>query len=233
MEDYPRAILGAGKQAGHILCLLEWMGLPWRDCLLFDDQCERQKNGARDLPIAGTLENGIEHCRQQQLPAIVAIGSRYACERYLLFQKAERFGVSLVNLIHPSCEIAPTAVIGKNVVMMPKCVVSPGTSIGSLSCFFSNVTMEHDCSVGENVSMGPGCTLSGFVRVGDHCFLGAGVVCAPKVSIGCGTLVGAGAVVVHGMRSGVVCAGNPAKEMREARMGDDVPTQAQLQEFSR
>jgi UDP-perosamine 4-acetyltransferase len=233
MEDYPRAILGAGKQAWHILCLLEWMGLPWQDCLLFDDQYETQKAGARDLPIAGTLENGMEHCRQKQLPTIVAIGSRFACARYLLFQRAQSAGVKLVNLIHPSCVIAPTATIGRNVVMMPKCVICPGTSVGSVSCFFSNVTVEHDCSVGENVSVGPGSSLSGFVRVGDHSFLGSGVVCAPKVSIGRGTLVGAGAVVVSDMRSGVVCAGVPAKVLRGVELGDDVPTETQLQELSR
>ncbi len=117
--------------------------------------------------------------------------------------------------------------------MMPKCVICPGTSVGSVSCFFSNVTVEHDCSVGENVSVGPGSSLSGFVRVGDHSFLGSGVVCAPKVSIGRGTLVGAGAVVVSDMRSGVVCAGVPAKVLRGVELGDDVPTETQLQELSR
>ncbi len=228
MEQYPRIILGAGKQAGHVLHLLEAMGLPWKDAMLFDDRYEHSKQGTRDLAILGTLDDGIRVCRHRQLPAIVALGSTFAAVRYATFQKAIQAGVRLVSLIHPSCVIAPSASIGRNVVMMPGCVVGSDTRIGSLSCFFSNATLEHDCRVGDNVVMGPGVALSGFVQVGAHCFLGTGVVCLPEVKIEERVLVGSGAVVVTDLPSGSVCFGVPACARREVRPGDDVPTEAQL-----
>ena len=236
MEKYPQIILGAGRQAGHILHLLEWMGLPWNDCLLFDDGVAQNgvvQNivGARGLPVHGTLDAGIAACLEKKMPGIVALGSRAAAARYFVFRRAISSGVDLVNLIHASCEIAPSALIGRNVVMMPGCVVGPNVEIGSLSCLFSNVTVEHDCKVGENSVLGPGSTLSGFAQIGAHCFLGAGVVCAPEVQVQDGTLVGAGAVVVSDLPSGVVCYGVPAVAKRAVIEGDDVPSLEQLRKL--
>jgi len=231
MEECPRAILGGGKQAEHVLRLLEWMGLPWNDCLLFDDRYRQARQGTQGRSIAGTLDDGIRLCCENGLPAIVALGSLVAAVRYATFQKAVKAGVRLVSLIHPSCVLAPTASIGRNVVMMPGCVVGPGTEVGSLCCFFSNVTVEHDCRVSDNVVVGPGSALSGSVRIGAHCFLGTGVVCAPEVTIHDRTLVGSGAVVVSELPSGNVCYGVPARAKREVRLGDEVPTESQLHEF--
>src|SRR5579862_6255841 len=230
MEEYPQAILGAGKQAAHVLHLMEAMGLPWKDCSLFDN---RYKQGARDQPIVGTMDDGIRLCSERQLSAIVALGSRAAAARYSIFQQAVRAGVHLVSLIHPSCVIAPSASIGQNVVMMPGCVVGPVAEVGSLCCFFSNVTVEHDCTILDNVVLGPGVALSGDVKIGAHCFLGTGAVCSTNVQIQDRVLVGAGAVVVSNQPSGSVCSGVPARTMRNVREGDDVPTEAQLKDLCR
>jgi len=230
MDESPRAIFGAGKQAGNVLSLLEWMGLPWRDCLLFDDSYGNVKHGARHLPVAGSLQDGIRVCRAQKLAAMVALGSKCAAVRYLIFQKAARAGVNLVSVIHPSSVIAPTATIGPNAVIMPGCVIGPGSSVGALCCLFSSVTLEHDCTVGENVTMGPGVSLSGFVKVGAHCFLGTGVVCAPEVTIHERCQVGAGTVVVCDLPSASVCYGVPGRVRRPVESGDDVPLEAQLQD---
>ena len=231
MEKYPRVILGAGKQADNVLRLLDWMGLPWGDVVLFDDRYSQTRQGAQNLPIMGTLEDGIQFCCKEQFSAIVALGSLAAAARYAAFKRAVNAGVQIVSLIHPSCAIAPSAAIGRNVVLMPGCVVGPGAEVGSLCCFYSNVTVEHDCRIGENVMMGPGVTLASSVQIGAHCFLGAGVVSTPGVTIGERALVGAGGVVASDLPSGCVCYGVPARAMREVAPGDDVPTQDQLIEF--
>ncbi len=233
MEEYPQAILGAGKQAGHVLHLMEAMGLPWKDCSLFDDRYNHSKQGARDRPIVGTMADGIRLCSERQLPAIVALGSTVAAARYAIFQRAVRAGVSLVSLVHPSCVIAPSASMGRNVVMMPGCVVGPVAEVGSLSCFFSNVTVEHDCKILDNVVLGPGVALSSYVQIGAHCFLGTGAICVPEVQIQDRVLVGAGAVVLSNQPAGSVCFGVPARTIRTVRVGDDVPTEAQLRDLCR
>ena len=109
MEKYPQVILGAGRQAAHILNLLEWMDLPWSKCLLFDDGIAQSQVGARGLTVQGKLDTGIRLCLEKKMTAMVALGSRVAADRYTVFERARVAGVELVNLIHASCEIAPSA----------------------------------------------------------------------------------------------------------------------------
>lgn len=220
----PRVLFGAGKQAGHVLSLLEWMGLPWRETVLFDDAFPTLGVGPRGLPVLGKLEQGIEYCERGPWPAMVALGSKMGALRYALFRRLALRGITLPNLVHQSCVIAPTAQLGSNVLAMPGCVVASNVCVGSVCCLFSSVTIEHDVQVADNVVFGPRVVVSGYARIGMHAFLGAGAVCAPEVTIGERTLVGAGAVVVSNTAPGAVVVGVPARFRREVCEGDDAPT---------
>jgi len=224
----PKVLFGAGRQAAHVMNLMEWMGLPWQEVVLFDDAFPQRQVGPRSRPILGALEAGIAYCADSALPAMVAMGSRTAAVRYVMYMKLREAGVSLANLIHPSCLIAPTATLGCNVIMMPGCVIGPQVTIGSMCCLFSNVTLEHNTRIGENVVFGPGVVVSGDVKIGKHAFIGAGAVCAPEVNIGERALIAAGAVVISDIPSGVIAIGVPARVHREATPGLDVPTMDEL-----
>ena len=227
----PRVLFGAGRQAGHALNLLESMGQPWQDVVLFDDAYPQLHAGPRGRPVLGTLEQGVEYCVQQRLPALVALGSKAGARRYAIFRALARHGVALANIIHPSCSIGPSARFGRNVMMMPGCVVAANVSIGSMCCLFSSVTLEHDVTVGDNVVFGPGVVASGCVHIGRHCFLGAGAVCAPEVRLGERSLIGAGAVVVADVAAGAVSIGVPARFHRPVAEHDDAPTLASLRQW--
>ncbi len=227
----PKVIFGAGKQAGHVLYLLEWIGLPWKNVLLFDDAFPGQKKGARDVRIAGRLEDGFKYCRSHRVPAMVALGTHYAALRYSLFTRLQKAGVSLANVIHPSCVIAPTAKLGQNILMMPGCVVSPGVELGSMCSLFANTTLEHDTVVKDNVFFGPGSVTAASVKIGKHAFIGAGAVCAPEVQIGERSLIGAGAVVASNIPAGVVAVGVPARDLKPVTAGSDAPTESELRQL--
>lgn len=224
-------MFGAGRQANHALNLLESMGGPWHDVVLFDDAHPQLQTGARGRPVLGTLEQGVEYCARERAAALVALGSKQGARRFAIFRALTRRSVELTNLVHPSCQIAPSAKLGINVIMMPGCVVMADVTIGSLCCLFASVTLEHDVTVGENVVFGPGVVASGYVRVGRHAFVGAGAVCAPEVVVGERALVGAGAVVVSDVAAGSVSIGVPARPHRTVAEGDDAPTQAALQQW--
>lgn len=208
------------------------MGGPWQDVVLFDDAYPQLQAGPRGRPVRGTLEQGIEHCMREHATALVALGSKAGARRYAIFRALVRRGVELANLVHPSCSLAPSTHLGRNVVMMPGCVVAADVTIGSLCCLFASVTLEHDVTVGENVVFGPGVVASGYVRIGRHSFLGAGAVCAPEVTLGERALVGAGAVVVADVAAGSVSIGVPARFHRAVAEGDDAPTLAALQHWN-
>jgi sugar O-acyltransferase (sialic acid O-acetyltransferase NeuD family) len=227
----PRVLFGAGRQAGHALNLLESMGGPWQNVVLFDDAHPQLQTGARGRPVLGTLEQGIDYCVTERAPALVALGSKAGARRYAIFRALMRRNVELTSLVHPSCHIAPSAKLGVNVIMMPGCVVMADVTIGSLCCLFSSVTLEHDVTVGDNVLFGPGVVASGYVRIGRHAFVGAGAVCAPEVTLGERALVGAGAVVVADASAGSVSIGVPARFHRPVAEGDDAPTLVALQQW--
>jgi sugar O-acyltransferase (sialic acid O-acetyltransferase NeuD family) len=227
----PRVLFGAGRQAAHALNLLESMGGPWQDVVLFDDAHPQLQTGARGRPVLGTLEQGIDYCVRERAPAFVALGSKAGARRYAIFRALTQRNVQLTSLVHPSCYIASSVKLGVNVIMMPGCVVMADATIGSLCCLFSSVTLEHDVAVGENVVFGPGVVASGYVRIGRHAFVGAGAVCAPEVAVGERALVGAGAVVVADVAAGSVSIGVPARVHREVIEGDDAPTLAALQQW--
>ena len=62
------------------------------------------------------------------------------------------------------------------------------------------------------------------VRIGSHCWLGVGVIVLPGVTIGDGTVVGAGSVVTRDLPPGMVCAGVPAKPIKERPLEDQSVT---------
>jgi UDP-perosamine 4-acetyltransferase len=228
LQQAPRIVLGAGRQAQHVLDLMAWMCLPWEPARLFDDAVRQRSLGPRGLPICGTLDEGAEECIRTGAPAMIALGSRFGALRASLFRKLSAAAVPLARLAHPSCLIAPEATLGANLLLMPGCVVATHATIGPLCCAFSNCTFEHDCRVGHNVVFGPGVVCSGDVAIGDHCFVGAGAVLLPGVRVGERALVGAGSVVTAAVPPDVVIAGVPARFLRVPRKGDDVPLAAEL-----
>ena len=54
----------------------------------------------------------------------------------------------------------------------------------------------------------------GRVRIGNHVFVGAGAIILPNVTIGNNVIIGAGSVVTKDIPDNSVCAGNPAKVIR-------------------
>ena len=228
--EAPSMILGAGRQALHVLDLMKWIGMPCDSVVLFDDVARQQQFGPYGLPIRGMIEDGVQECIRSGAPSIVAIGSRFGAFRYRIFRQLAAAGVPLVRLVHSSCVIAPDADIGPNLVMMPGCVIAPKAKIGPLCCMFSNCSIEHDCSVGTNTIFGAGVICCGAVKIGDHCFLGSGAICCPEVQIGDRSLIGAGSVVASDVPSDVVLAGHRAHLQRRPEKGGDVPLASELGE---
>lgn len=53
------------------------------------------------------------------------------------------------------------------------------------------------------------------IHIGNNCFIGVGAIILPGVSIGDNCIVGAGSVVTKDIPSNSICAGNPAKVIKE------------------
>jgi UDP-perosamine 4-acetyltransferase len=154
-----------------------------------------------DLALPGLKEQGFSEL-------FVAIGDNRLREKLGL--KAQGLGFTLVNAIHPSAIVSPSARIGQGVAIMAGVAINADSQIGDLSIINTGAVVDHDCRLGAACHLGPASALAGGVIVGERAFLGVGARAIPGVTIGEDTIVGAGGVVVRDLPDAVLAIGVPA-----------------------
>ncbi|WP_343698777.1 acetyltransferase [Caulobacter sp.] len=155
-----------------------------------------------DLALAGLKEQGLSKL-------FVAIGDNRLREK--LGRKAREQGFSLVNAIHPSAVVSPSAILGEGVAVMAGAAINADSRIGDLAIVNTGAIVDHDCVLGASCHIGPATALAGGVNLGERAFLGVGARAIPGVTIGADTIVGAGGVVVRDLPDAVLAVGVPAK----------------------
>ena len=155
-----------------------------------------------DLVLADLRGQGLSEL-------FVALGSNRLREK--LGGKARELGFTLINAIHPSAVISPTARIGEGVAVMAGVAINADSRIGDLAIVNTGAIVDHDCVLGAACHLRPASALAGNVSLGERAFLGVGARAIPGVSIGADSTVGAGGVVVRDLPGGVLAVGIPAK----------------------
>jgi sugar O-acyltransferase (sialic acid O-acetyltransferase NeuD family) len=156
--------------------------------------------------------------------AVVAIGDNAL--RAHRYERLRGLGLKLLNAIHPSAVISPTASIGEGNVVGPGAFVNTLARIGDDCIINTGAIVEHEVTVGSHVHLAPGVIVAGRVSIGDRTFVGAGSVVREYVSVGERVVVGAGSVVLSELASGVMAAGAPAtvrKTTEGSEAGDEAP----------
>lgn len=198
-------ILGGGGHAKVVIESLRASGL--RVAAIVDaDPTPRTVLG---VPVVGD-DLALPGLRGQGLSELfVAIGDNRL--RQKLGRKAREQGFVLVNAIHPSAIVSPTAQIGEGVAIMAGVAINADSWVGDLTIVNTGAVVDHDCRLGAACHLGPASALAGGVIVGERAFLGVGARAIPGVAIGADTIVGAGGVVVRDLPDGVLAVGVPAK----------------------
>lgn len=149
------------------------------------------------------------------------------------------------NIIHPSVEIHPTAVIGKDgfgfvrdevgvlvkmphkgyVVLEPNVIVGAHTCIDRAAVGFTLISegtkidnlvhCAHGCKVGKHCLIVAGAVLGGSCEIGDFSYVGMGALIKNKVKVGKNCMIGMGAVVTKDVPDGETWIGNPARKMEK------------------
>lgn len=203
-----RYILGAGAHGRVVADILRSQGLP-ADGFLDDDKSLHGTLVAGYQVVGGVeiLMDSISH------EVIVALGK--APLRLELTKRFRNQGHKLLNVIHASAVISPSAVIGSGICVCAAAVINPDATIGDAVIINTGATVDHDCEVGDGAHLSPGVHLAGRVKVGYLSFLGTGVSVVPRVQIGSNTIIGAGSVVVNDIPDGVLAFGVPARVIRD------------------
>ncbi|HEX5038514.1 MAG TPA: acetyltransferase [Candidatus Limnocylindria bacterium] len=214
-------IVGAGGQA-RIVC--DILGYDRNiEVVGFTDN-EIRDPGERifDRPILGRHEDMADIVAEHEIrAAVVAIGDNAV--RAERFEALRRAGLKLLNAIHPSAVISPTATLGEGNVVSPGAFVNTLARIGDNCIINTGAIVEHEVTVGSHVHLAPGVIVAGRVSIGDMSFIGAGSVVREYVTVGERVVVGAGSVVLDELASDVMAAGAPAtvRKVNGARAGEE------------
>jgi UDP-perosamine 4-acetyltransferase len=177
-----------------------------------------------DRSLAGTSVGGVTvlgapnllpKLRSKAKGAIVAIGDNHTRRSYAAMVREH--GYELINAIHPSAVVSPTARVGKNVTICAGACVCVEATLGDSVIVNTGAVIDHECDVAEAVHVCPGALLAGRVRVGAGAIIGMGAKVIQCLTVGAVAIVGAGAVVIEEVPAGATVVGVPARVIKLAK----------------
>ncbi|MEM6999190.1 MAG: hypothetical protein AAF529_00290 [Pseudomonadota bacterium] len=128
---------------------------------------------------------------------------------------AHRHG-ELINLIHPSAVVSPTAELGKNIYVDANSVIGVDAQVADGVVQNALAAVEHDNRISRCAFLGTGAILCGHVSLGEFTFIGGGATVKPGTAICANTMVGTGTVVVQNITAAGTYVGNPARRMEKS-----------------
>jgi len=215
------AIVGAGGHGRVVLDIIRAAGQ--HQAVSFLDSNPKLSGRRIDgVPVVGGCERLPDLRAQGVTGVVVAIGDNGVRRGF-----AEQFradGFELINVLHPSAQIASTATLGCNVVIAAGVVVSAHCQIGDSAILNTGCIVDHESMIGTSAHICPGVRLAGHVTVESGAFVGIGATVVQNIRIGFDAVVGAGAVVIRDVDPMTTVVGVPAHEIKSAPSATEFAT---------
>jgi UDP-perosamine 4-acetyltransferase len=206
-------IVGAGGHGKVVLDILRTQGT-YTPIGFLDADPSLMGRKIHGLPVLGQV-NLLPRLKAQKVrAACIAIGDNRTRAQYA--RMLADHGFDLVNAIHPSAVVSPTAVLGTNVVIAAGAVVGTDANIGDNVIVNTGSIVDHECEVGESAHICPAAALAGRATVGMGAFIGLGARVIQCVTIGPHAIVGAGSVVLRDVPELATVVGVPARVIKVA-----------------
>lgn len=200
-------IFGAGAQGRVVLDILRAQGRH-ESVEFVDDNEQLWGQRVNGIPIVGGFDYILQQDRET-FEMVVALGNPNT--RLTIAKKAKEHSIHLLNAVHPSAVIMPSATIGEGNMISPAAVINSNARIGNNVIINTGAVIEHDCILADGISVSPGAHLGGRVTVDRVAFISTRAIVVPRISIGAGAIIGAGAVVTKDVPARVLVRGMPAR----------------------
>lgn len=205
------AIIGAGGQARIVYEILSY-DRNLEIVAFVDNVVHGHDEHIMGIPVLGNHSVVPKLMKEGVKGVIIGVGDNDI--RAALFEKFTSMGLELINAIHPTAVIAPSAKLGKGVTITMGVCISTAARIGNNTIINTGATIDHENNVEDHAHIGPGCSIAGRVTIKHGAFIGIGSVVKEYITIGERTIVGAGSVVLADLPDNVVAVGTPAKVIK-------------------
>ena len=181
------------------------------DVVFFDDFSSGKKiNG---FSVIGKIEDVEREFKNNKFShLIIGIGYKHLklrLELFLHYWSKVPFG----KIIHSSCYMDRSSIIGDGCVIYPRTVIDFNVLIRENTIVNSNCTLSHNSIIGQNCFISPNSAIAGFVNISNSCFIGMNSTIIDNVSIQSNVFIGAGTVVTKDILSKGKYVGNPMRKI--------------------
>ena len=140
----------------------------------------------------------------------IAIGNPNGDIRIKIAKKLKSYGLTPIDLIHPSAIINKDASIGEGVQIMAGAIIQARVIIGNQCIINTKASIDHEVVLGDGCEVGPGATLCGDIKLGNNAWVCAGATILPRLKIGKNSIIGAGSLLTKNVTSNKIFYGVPA-----------------------
>ena len=206
-------IAGAGGHGRVVLDIL--LNAAEHDVVGFVDSSPELVGRRMDgRPVLGDLSYLPELRDQRGVQGVVvAIGSNDVRREFA--DRVEQLGLTLINAIHPSANLAHNVTLGRNIVVAAGALACAHCQVGDSVILNTGCIVDHETMIGTAAHICPGARLAGRVTVESGAFVGLGATVIQNVRVGYDAIIGAGAVVIRDVSPMSTVVGVPAREIKE------------------
>jgi len=205
------AIIGSGD-LGQLIAYHAINSKKYEFVGFFDDFKTSQTTVGLGKILGKTTE--IESIFNRKLFDVLLIGIGY---NHINFRKKifENFvqKIPFAKLIHKSCHVDASAIIGEGAVIFPGSLIDRNVKIGSNVLININVAIAHDSVIGNHCFISPCVNIAGFVKIEECCIIGINTTIIDNIKVGKFIRTGGGAVIIQSIEHQGTYVGAPAKKI--------------------
>jgi sugar O-acyltransferase (sialic acid O-acetyltransferase NeuD family) len=212
MKNQTLGIIGAGVLGQHIAHYAK-ISNSFDEIIFFDDSEPVGKETIYGIVAGNTnsIKGFIESKKIQHL--LIGIGYNHMNARESFFN-AYNSKINIPNIVHPSCYIDSTTIMGNGNIFLPGCIFDKGCELGNNLFFNPGCIIAHDNIIKDHSFFGPGVKTSGFVSIGQKCFMGTNTTIIDNKIIASNTQTGAGALITKSIKVSGLYVGAPARQIK-------------------